>query len=114
MSRLLAAALVLAGVVSLSAQAPVVNAAVERRTPSADLARDVQSVADRPNPAWIGYRVPIARRGNAGLQFSEGCCGRCRLAPPTDLVVLARVQQKAVVELRPVAVDCDIDAGQEV
>ena len=111
MSRLLSAALVLAGVVSLSAQAPVVNAAVERRTPSADLARDVQSVADRPNPAWIGYRVPIARRGNAGLQFSEGCCGRCRLAPPTDLVVLARVQQKAVVELRPVAVDCDIDAG---
>ena len=45
------------------------------------------------------------------MQGVETCCGRCRLAPPTDLVVLARVQRGAFVELRPIAVDCDMDAG---
>lgn len=112
MTRALAAALVLlAAVTSLSAQSPVVNAVVERRTPSADFARDVQSVASRPAAAWIGYRVPIQRRRDVSIQTGDSCCGRCRLAPPTDLVVLARVQQGAVVELRPLAVDCDMDAG---
>ena len=112
MTRLLLAALFLLGAaVSASAQSPVVNASVEKRTPSADLARDVQSVANRPAAAWIGYRVPIQRRRDVSIQSYDGCCGRCRLAPPTDLVVLARVQQGAVVELRPLAVDCDMDAG---
>ena len=45
------------------------------------------------------------------MQTTETCCGRCRLAPSTDLVVLARVQQGAVAEVRPLAVDCDVDAG---
>ena len=45
------------------------------------------------------------------MQGFESCCGRCRLAPPTDLVVLARVQGGAILELRPIAVDCDMDAG---
>ena len=101
----------LGAAVTLSAQSPVINASVEKRTPSADLARDVQSVASRPAAAWIGYRVPIQRRRDVSIQSYDGCCGRCRLAPPTDLVVLARVQGGAVVELRPLAVDCDMDAG---
>ena len=108
---LLAALALLSAAVSLSAQSPVVNAVVERRTPSADFARDVQNVAGRPASAWIGYRVPIQRRRDVSIQGYDGCCGRCRLAPPTDLVVLARVQGGAVVELRPLAVDCDMDAG---
>jgi hypothetical protein len=107
----LAAVLVLAAAVPLAAQAPVVNAVVERRTPSADFARDVQTIAARTAPAWIGYRVPIQRRGDVSMQGFESCCGRCRLAPPTDLVVLARVQNGAILELRPLAVDCDMDAG---
>ena len=112
MTRALLAALILLGAaVSLSAQSPVINAVVERRTPSADFARDVQSVASRPAAAWIGYRVPIQRRREVSIQGYDGCCGRCRLAPPTDLVVLARVQGGVVAELRPLAVDCDMDAG---
>ena len=112
MTRTWPAALVLlAAAVSLTAQAPVVNAVVEKRTPSTDFARDVQAVAGRPAAAWIGYRVPIVRRPNAAMQTTETCCGRCRLAPSTDLVVLARVQQGAVAEVRPLAVDCDVDAG---
>jgi len=111
-TRALLAVLVLLGAaVSLSAQSPVVNAVVERRTPSADFARDMESVAGRPTAAWTGYWVPIQRRCEVSIQTGESCCGRCRLAPPTDLVVLARVQGGAVAELRPLAVDCDMDAG---
>jgi HEAT repeat protein len=110
--RGVAACLLAIAVIPAAAQSPVVNAVVERRTASADFARDVQSAAARPMPAWIGYRVPITRRADAGLQTAESsCCGRCRLAPPSDLVVLARVQQGSVLELRPLAADCDMDAG---
>lgn len=105
------AVVVLTAVMSLSAQSPVVNAVVEKRTPSGDFARDVQSVASRPAASWIGYRVPIQRRRDVSIQTGDSCCGRCRLAPPTDLVVLVRVQGGAVAELRPLAVDCDMDAG---
>lgn len=109
--RFLAVLVLLSAAVSSSAQSPVVNAVVERRTPSADFGRDVQSVASRPAASWIGYRVPIQRRREVSIQIGDSCCGRCRLAPPTDLVVLARVQGGAVAELRPLAVDCDMDAG---
>ena len=111
MRRALAACLVLVAAASLTAQSPVINAVVERRTPSADLARDVKAAADRETPAWIGYKVPIQRRSDVALQPFAGCCGQCRLAPPTELVVLARVHRGAVLELRPLAVDCDMDAG---
>ena len=111
MRRLLAAGLILAAAIPTGAQSPVVNAAVEKRTSSADFARDVQSVANRPAPAWLGYRVPIARRVDVAMQSIETCCGRCRLAPSSDLVVLARVQNGSILELRPLAVDCDMDAG---
>jgi hypothetical protein len=109
--RLLAAGVLLAAAIPAAAQSPVVNAVVEKRAPSADFARDVQGAASRTTPAWIGYRVPIARRVDVGMQSIETCCGRCRLAPPSDLVVLARVQNGAILELRPLAVDCDMDAA---
>lgn len=111
MTRLVAACLVLAAAGPLFAQSPVINAVVERRTPSADLARDVKAAADRETPAWVGYKVPIQRRSDVALQTFAGCCGQCRLVPPTELVVLARVHRGAVLEVRPLAVDCDMDAG---
>ena len=111
MRRLLAAGLILAAAMPTGAQSPVVNAVVEKRTASADFARDVQSVANRPAPAWLGYRVPIARRVDVAMQSIETCCGRCRLAPSSELVVLARVQNGSILELRPLTVDCDMDAG---
>lgn len=92
-------------------QAPVVNAKVDRRPAPASIANEVQTIADQGTPAWIGYRVPIVRRTTASLRTSETCCGRCRLEPPTDLVVLARAEARRLVELRPVSVDCDIDAA---
>ena len=81
MTRLLAAGVLLAAAVPIGAQSPVVNAVVEKRTPSGDFARDVQTVSSRPTPAWIGYRVPLARRADVAMQSAETCCGRCRPAP---------------------------------
>lgn len=94
---------------ALLAQAPIVNAVVERRAASGDLARDIQTVADRGATAWIGYRVPLAKRRLPDSFGGAG--GRCRLEPPVDLLMLIRVEARAVSAVRPVAVDCDIDAG---
>jgi len=67
-----AAAALLAAVISLgAAQAPVINARVERRQATQPVQREVQTVADRGTAAWVGYRVPIARTGNATLRSSE-------------------------------------------
>lgn len=92
------------------AQAPVINAKVETRVVTRGLANEVQAIADRGGAAWIGYRVPIAIRSTGRLQLT-GARSRCRLEPPAELVVLARVEARTIVELRPIGVDCDIDAA---
>lgn len=92
-----------------SAQAPVINAKVEARAVTGTLAADIQATADRGAAAWIGYRVPMVTRGGR-LQVTW-THATCRLEPPTELVVLARVEAKTLVELRAVSVDCDVDAA---
>jgi hypothetical protein len=96
---------------SAAAQAPVVNAKVDRQPAPQSIAREVQAIADRGGAGWVGYRVPMIRAASAPMRIGETCCGRCRLEPPTELVVLARVEARRLVELRPVSVDCDIDAA---
>jgi len=103
--------LVVVAALHAAAQAPVINAQVERRQAAQSIEREVQAVADRGTASWVGYRVPIVRVGTTTLRTSDTCCGRCRLEPPTELVVLARVEGKSLVDLRPIAVDCDIDAA---
>jgi hypothetical protein len=107
----IAAALVASAVAAAGAQAPVVNARLERRAVTQGLAREIQTVVDRGVAAWIGYSVPLLRRTNAGLGSSDWYGGRCRLEPPAELVVLARVEGKALVDLRSLSIDCDVDAG---
>lgn len=97
-------------VVGIAAQSPIINARVETRAAARALAAEVQAVAERGVPAWVGYRVPMVVRATGRLQFT-GSPARCRLEPPTDLVVLARVEAKTLVELRAVSVDCDVDAA---
>jgi hypothetical protein len=92
-----------------AAQSPVINAKVETRAVAGTLAADIQAVTDRGTPAWIGYRVPmVTRSGRLQVTWTHATC---RLEPPTELVVLARVEAKTLVELRAVSVDCDIDAA---
>ena len=105
------ATLVAATVAAANAQAPVVNAKLERRTATQGLAREIQSIVDRGTAAWIGYSVPLLRRSNASPRSSDWWGGRCRLEPPTELVVLARVEAKALIELRSLTIDCDVDAA---
>lgn len=94
-----------------AAQAPIVNAVPEHRSVSNGLAREIQAIAEQGRAVWVGYRVPIARSRGEGLRSTGTCCGRCRLEPPTDLIVLLRVDRAGVSEIRPEAVDCDIDAS---
>jgi hypothetical protein len=104
--------LVLLGV-GLGAQAPIINAAVEHRAVSNGLARELQAIAQQGRTVWVGYRVPIVRSTGfrVNMNPTDTCCGRCRLEPATDLIVLAKVDRTGVFELRPEAVDCDIDAS---
>jgi hypothetical protein len=112
---LLAAALLagaaLGGSAVRAAQAGLVNARVETRSAAGGLEPAVRAVLAGNMNAWIGYHVPIERRGGSAMRDSGWCCGRCRLEPPAELTVLARVEMGAVARLRATAVDCDLDAG---
>jgi len=94
-----------------AAQAPIVNAVVEHRAVSNGLAREIEAIAQQGRTVWVGYRVPIVRSRGDGLRSTGTCCGRCRLEPPTDLVMLLHVDRSGVIEIRSEAVDCDIDAS---
>ena len=107
---LVAAALALVAIAApAAAQAPVINARVEARAVAGTLAADIQATTDRGAAAWIGYRVPmVTRSGRLQVTWTRATC---RLEPPTELVVLTRVEAKTIVELRAVSVDCDVDAA---
>lgn len=105
-----AALIALALATPAAAQSPVINAKVETRAVATSVAGEMQSAARRGVALWVGYRVPMLNRSSARLQYT-GTRGHCRLEPPTELVVLARFEATSLVELRPVAVDCDVDAA---
>jgi hypothetical protein len=92
-------------------QAPVINAVVEHRAVPNGLAREIEAITQQGRTVWVGYRVPIARSRGERLNPTGTCCGRCRLEPATDLVMLVKVDRGGVLEIRPEAVDCDIDAS---
>jgi hypothetical protein len=98
---------------SASAQAPIVNAKVETRAATRGLAAEIAAVADRGTIAWVGYRVPmtVKRELGEGPRSGGWCCNRCRLEAPTHLLVMVRVEARAVVEVRPIAIDCDVDGS---
>jgi HEAT repeat protein len=114
------------------AQGRITNAKTETRSGAQGLAREVQAVASRGVPAWIGYRAPLLSGPhqmccNDWVGDSGACCGRCRLEGgsgvtmsqgesrvalelPTEFLILARVD-KSVMRVRTFTPDCDIDAG---
>jgi hypothetical protein len=98
---------------SAYAQAPIVNAKVETRAATRGLAAEIAAVTDRGTAAWVGYRVPMSvhRASGEGARSTGWCCSRCRLEPPTHLLVMIRVEARAVVEVRPIAIDCDVDGS---
>jgi HEAT repeats len=132
-------ALVLAFATAGSAQGRISNANLETRAVTTTLEREVQTIASRGQAVWIGYRTPMIP-GERHMCCSDSvssagaCCGVCRLEsgggvtmtrandidlrasrivlePPADVLILARVENSAIVRLRTFTPDCDIDGS---
>jgi len=125
-------ALLLAGAVAAAAQQPrVTNAKLQSRSAAAGLEKEFRAlVAGQVDPAWIGYAVPmVAGRHQMCCYGSDNCCGRCALEetksdtqrvagtsqvslePSGVLLVLFRLEQRAVGKIRAFSMDCELDAG---
>ncbi len=113
------ALLLLAAALPAAAQPKkLVNAQVDTRSASAGLESVVrQLVTAQPQPAWIAYTVPAARGRQFGCDsyWRDGeftvAGGTVHLEPPSEALVLFRVDANQVGKIRTLAPDCDIDAG---
>ena len=111
------AALVLLAALPLAAQPKLlVNAQTDTRSAAAGLDAAFRAlVAAPPQPAWIGYSVPAVRTWHMGcdvVRDGNVVTGVVHLEPPDQVVVLSlRVEGNAVVSVRAVSPDCEIDAG---
>jgi HEAT repeat protein len=90
-------------------------------------------VAAQTEPAWIGYAVPIAAGDHSMCCYGDGWMTSCGLEPsdrrtridtqrsaptgpvrlegPESMLVLFRVEDKAVQKIRTFTPDCELDAG---
>jgi len=137
-SRALSVLLILLLPSLAGAQGRISNAKTETRSAAQGLDREVRAAAARGGVLWIGYRTPMVAGPRQMCCFDTipdagTCCGMCRLEsgggvsmstgdsrdfrgsritlePPTELLVLARVENNAIVRLRTFTPDCDIDA----
>ena len=121
-----------------SAQGRFTNARTETRSAAQGVEREVGAVAARPSATWIGYRVAMVAGPRQmccydSISDNNACCGVCRLEsgggvsmntgdsvqrgsritlePPTEFIVLARVERGVVERIRTFTPDCDVDAG---
>jgi HEAT repeat protein len=113
------ALLLLAAALPIAAQPPkLVNAKVDTRSASAGLESVFRTLlAAQPQPAWIAYTVPAARGRRFGCDnyWRDGdftvAGGTVYLEPPSEALVLYRVESNQVGRVRTLAPGCDIDAG---
>ena len=114
-----AALLLMAVALPLAAQPKkLINAQVDTRSASAGLEGVVRALLTaQPQPAWIGYLVPAARGRHFGCDgyWRDGeftvAGGTVYLEPPSEVLVLFRVDANQVGRVRALAPGCDIDAG---
>ena len=127
------------GVGAAYGQGRFTNARTETRSGAQGIEREVRAVAARSGASWIAYRVPMIAGPRQMCCFDSypdaggGCCGICRLEsgggvsmstgdsvsrgsrlmlePPTEFLVLARVERGSVERIRTFTPDCDVDAG---
>jgi hypothetical protein len=90
------------------------NASVETRT-AGNLSAIFQSVvAATEAPAWIAWTVPSVKSPNASCGWDKGGyrgSNKLMLEGSTTLVVLFRIEHKAVDKMRTAALECEIDGG---
>jgi hypothetical protein len=133
------ALLVLVAESSGHSQGRIANATLETQAVAGTLERTIDAVAARGGSAWIGYRTPMIPGPRQmccsdSVASSNDCCGMCRLEggggvtmtqsssadtrgsrivleAPTDVIVLARVENRAITRIRMFTPDCDLDGG---
>ncbi len=93
------------------AQSQIVNAQIEIRQIARGLAAEIQTVADRGAAAWVAYRTPTLRGPQHMCASSSRASSRVMLEPPTELIMLIRVEDRRVIKLQTVTPDCEVDAG---
>ena len=94
----------------------LMNAQLETLSAAGGLERAFRPlVSAQPQPAWIGYSVPLVRGYNLGCEYvSPGggtAPGVIHLEPPDHAVILFRAEAGAITRIRVVSPDCEIDAG---
>jgi hypothetical protein len=121
-----------------AAQGRFTNARTETHSAAQGLPREIQAAAARDGVVWIGYRAPIVAGHRQmccfdGPRDANGCCGMCRLEggggvsmntgdalprgsrvaleSPTEFLVLARFENRALTRIRTFTPDCDVDAS---
>ncbi len=93
----------------------LVNAKVDTRSAAAGLEREFKAaLAAQPQPAWIGYSVPVADGRGLGCELvaPDGwwAPGVVHLEPPEEMLVIFRVENGAAQRVRALSPDCQIDA----
>lgn len=120
----------LAALLPAAAQPPrLTNAKLETRPATAGLEKEFRPLVNGlAGPAWVGYAVPIIagehqmccwsdhrpcacglERGTEPSQHVQS--GAVKLESAAGLLVLFRVQQRAVEKIRTFSEDCQLDAG---
>jgi len=103
-------------VMTASAQPKLlVNAQVDTKAAAGGLESAYHSLlSQQPQPAWIGYSVPSVRTGGLNCEYVRdgfSSPGVVHLEPPDHAVILLRVEGGAVMRIRSMSPDCEIDAG---
>ena len=120
-----------AAAVSMFAQQPrIENARIETRAVSGGLDAAFRAiVAEQTGPSWVGYSEPMIS-GRERMCCWNGDSGGCLLEPgqrsdaarssgnetvklegPTNVVVLYRIENRAIQKIRSFTPECTLDAG---
>ena len=124
---------------AIGAQQPkVVNTQFNTEPAGSDLSATVARLQRPAQSLWLGYEVPALPRTNfsscsdfeGASQFDEGCCGEYQLESPRpgfiardglskndqqpspgNMYVLLRLEQGAIIKVRPTNAGCRLNAG---
>ena len=110
---------VLALASTAAAQTPaIVNGTIERHDAIRSVEDTVRSIAARgPGPSWVGYAVPIGGRPReagcwtSGAQAVRTITEPVKLEGPDAILVLARLADGRVSEIRVASPECSFDTG---
>lgn len=106
----------LAAAAALGAQPKLlVNANADTRSAAPGLESVFRTLTTaQPQPAWVGYSVPAIRGAGLGCEYvrdSGAGAGVVHLEPPTEALILFRIENNTVNRVRALSPYCEIDAG---